>query len=223
MAAFAESQYKLIEGIVAAGNSPATKMATVQSRDQYGVGATVVFDGSTGTAQPVKCFESVVIDVGDRVGVVRYESEWIITGNYTSRDLADASYGAQFPGTTTTNSGTFIDMSGSPSVSLTKMRAATLLRISIAVSLRTDVAVFVEIAASVNSADGSIAYDQLVMRQVLNNANAHTMMSAWCDTAAVVPGGYIVVARWRRASGAAQIVQTDINDTISMRVQEVRP
>ena len=223
MPAYAESQYELIASIVASGSSPVTKMATVQSRDTTGPGAAVILDGSTGTAQPVKCFESVDVATGDRVGVIRYESEWIITGNYTLRRLTDASLSSlPFSGTSTTSSATFIDMIGSPGLTgVVKTRDATLLRISVDLSMRVSSGVAIEIAVMVSSLDGVTSYDQLMVRRIINTVNSHEELGGWVDTAALPAGSYTFTVRWRRASGSTETLTVDVNDSVSLRVQEV--
>lgn len=225
---YATAQAELIREI---GDDPrvVTKMATVQARSlgvtsdpvngQYW--ASVVFDGSSGTAMPVKCFESVVVAEGDKVGVVRYGTEWIITGNYTLRGLADEADQHVFSSTFNTSSSSFVDLPDSPSLIVMKMRDTTLLRIHYALSLRVSSGVFIEIAASVTSFDGSVSYDQLMFRRVINTVNAHTDLSGWVKTGALFGGGYTITGRWRRASGTTETLTVDVNDSISMRVQEV--
>jgi hypothetical protein len=219
---FAEAQHALIADIAAAGNTAVTKMGTVQSRDTTGPGATVIFDGSTGTAQPVKCFESVVVATGDRVGVARYESEWIITGNYTLRSLADRSLGgSSFTGGTTTLI-TFVDMPGLPGLSdVMKVRDATLLRISVDLSLRVSSPVGVEVGVRITSLDGVTNSDQALVRRIINSTNSHEELGGWVDTAAVAAGSYAFTMRWRRATGSTEILTVDVNDSVSLRIQEV--
>jgi hypothetical protein len=230
MPTYPESQLELIDSRVRLGMARLTKMGTVAWRSSGSLAgdpgmyaASVVFDGSSGTAQPVKCFESVIVDIGDRVGVVRFESEWIIVSNYTLRTLGDASYEAPGANGGTTASATYVDMPGSPSAILnTKYRDDTLLRISMGVSMySTAVTTIIEIAAYVASTDGSIAYDQRVIKFGINPANEHTDATGW-TTSAPLPGGvgYAVTGRWRRVSGTGTMT-TDGNDHCYIRVEEV--
>jgi hypothetical protein len=226
---YAESTLALVDSRVAAGQARTTKMGTVTYRSPglsdtvRGVySATVVFDGSSGTAQPVKCFESVVADIGDRVGVVRYEGDWIITANYSLRTLGDGSYDGQFsPGGTTTSS-TLVDMQGSPTAAAVKYRDATMLRCSLHFSSFSTVAsTVVEFALQVTSNDGTVAYDEIIGRRSYNEASSHRDFGGWSDTAAVVGGqGYTATARWRRVSGTGTLT-TDGNDACYIRIQEV--
>jgi hypothetical protein len=230
MPSYPESQLALIDSRVADGMVKTTKMGTVSSRspgntDPDGGGAyraTVVFDGSSGTAQPVKCPESVLVDIGDRVGVVRYESEWLITTNYTLRRLADGFVAGQFPIANTT-SATFVDAPNSPTVTLPiKYRDATIFRIYCDFTLYTTaLASSVEFAAFILSADGLVSYDQVLFHRAFNEANSHRTYASGTDTAAFAGGqGYLITLRWRRSAGVGTLsVNSDAG--FSLRVQEV--
>lgn len=225
------SQVQLIDSRIADAARRPARMGTVQWRSpgdlagepgMYAVGVT--FDGSSGTAQPVKCFESVLVAEGDKVGVIRYEDDLIITGNYTLRTLGDASYDASFAAGTTT-SASFVDMPGSPTAFMPiKYRDATLLRATLHFSLTsTATATVVEFACFIQSSDGSISYDEIIGHRAINEANSHRDLGGWSDTAAL-PGGqsYAITGRWRRVSGAGTLT-TDANDACYIRVQEVVP
>jgi hypothetical protein len=230
MPSYPESQLAVIDARVAAGQTRTTKMGTVASRSPGVVtgsslyAVNVVMDGSSGTAQPVKCFESVIVEAGDRVGLVRFESDWIIVGNYTLRTLGDASI-SQTHAISTSTSATFVDMPSSPSVVLPeKYRDNTLLRITVSHSMYIGTAAGpVEIGVYVLSFDGTVSYDQVVMRRYLNDINSHHSMTSWVDTAALAGGqSYAFTARWRRVSGTG-VMSVDGNDSIAIRVQEVAP
>lgn len=232
MPTYAQSQAALIEDMVDdATRSKVAKMGTVawwspgvsDSRGLYACG--VSFDPG-GTAQPVKCFESVLVDVGDRVGLIKYESEWIVTGNYSRRELGGALYCEQFAGSATTTSATFVDMPGSPTAEVTmKYRDDSLLRVQADVSLyATVVSTVVEIAAYVASADGTVGYDEVLFRRAINEANSHRDMGGGSETAVGYVGGqgYSVTLRWRRVSGTGTLT-SDTNDSAMLRVDEVMP
>jgi hypothetical protein len=216
----------VIDSRIADGAAWPTKMGTVAWRSPgISVGspytATVAFDGSSGTAQPVKCFESVIVDVGDRVGLIKYEGEWIITGNYTLHTLGTGEVNFGFS-ITSTSSATFVDMPSSPTATIMKWRDSTKLRIFIALSLTVSVTGTVpEIGTSVESFDGTVAYDEAIIHRAVNAAGDHRDMSG-CITTPVLAGGqtYGITARWRRLSGTGNLT-VDLNDTVSIDVREV--
>lgn len=225
---YASSVLAVVDSRVAAGQTRNTKMGTVAARspgalagDPGAYWASVVFDGSSGTAQPVKCFESVIVAPGDRVGLVKYEGEWIITGNYTLRTLADVAMHTQLIVGTTT-SATLVDVPSSPSLTLTKVRDATLLRIGLTISMYNVTATAsVEMAVSVVSFDASTNYDEILFIQNLSVIGDRRNFTGWTTTAAL-PGnmGYTITGRWRRNTGSGTL-SVDTFDAISISVREV--
>lgn len=229
---YAQSQLALIDERVGAGLQKVSKMGTVVwwssgslSGDIGTYEAGVVLDGSSGTAQPVKCFSSVIIDAEDRVGLVRFEGEWIIVANYTLRTLSQAIYDGQFAASSSTTSASFVDMPGSPTAVIEpKYRDVTSLRLSLHFSMRTDVTgTVVEFGLYVASSDGGTAYDEIIGKRAINEANSHRDFGGWTD-AANLPGGYTysATARWRRVSGTGQLT-SDANDAVYVRIEEVVP
>jgi hypothetical protein len=199
-----------------------TKMGTVQSRDSATALATVAFDGGSGIGQPVKCFESVVVDVGDRVGLIKFEGEWVIIGNYTAR----AFWGEQmnsFTGVGNTTSASFGDIPGTPRIQVTKYRDATQFEIFMALSMTSTVtATVVELAATLAYPDGLTTVDQVLFRRAINAATDHRDMSGGLTTPGLtLPGGaYSITGRWRRVSGTGTLA-TDGNDSCTLWAREV--
>lgn len=225
---YATSQAQLVADLVTAGMPRQTKMGTVSARSSGSLGlngtywAAVTMDGSSGTAQPVKCFESVIVDVGDRVGLVKYEGEWIITGNYTLRTLGEGGFESVLAGPTTSTSGTFVDVPTSPNLTMHKYRDHTFLRIDMAISMyASSVPTVVEFAAAILSEDGLTSYDAVLTRMPHNTANNHTTLYGG-ETTAAHPGGqnFTITARWRRVSGGGNMT-VDANDYVTLRVREV--
>lgn len=225
---YATSQVELIDARIAAATPKITKMGTVTSRDVWSdTGLTnsrcmVVFDVSSGVAQPVKCPESVIVGVGDRVGLVRFESDWIITINYSLRTLCDAMNGFVWGSLLTTTSATFVDMPSSPSLEFVKTRADTFLRIWVGVSLYATgtMPVTFQIGVHLLSGDLSIDYDETMFQRAIGDASKHHDYSGWITTGAVHADSYIATARWLRASGTGTLT-VDPNDSISMHIIEV--
>lgn len=183
----------------------------------------VAFDGGSGTAQPVKCFESVIVAEGDSVGLVKFQDDWIIVGNYTLRTLADAATILEWGSVANTTSATFVDMPSSPTVDLTKRRDATVLRVEVSLSLwvATSAPTVFELAVYVASGDGSVGYDEILFHRAMNATSDHRDWTGWTTTAALHGDDtYAVTARWRRVSGTGTLT-VDTNDSISMSVREV--
>jgi hypothetical protein len=217
---YATSQVELIDSRVAAGWKKIVKMGTVQSRDATGARAMVSLHGSSGVAQPVKCFENVIVGVGDRVGLVKFEGDWIIVGNYTLRTLGDVQYQASVSGTTT--GAAYVDMPSSPAVTLTKYRDTTTFQITAHLSAFATVAnTGTRIGVRITHVDGLVDYDENVIRFISNTASEHQSWQGSLRIATTLPAGvYTVTLRWLRLSGTG-VVTVDGNDLVSLRVQEV--
>jgi hypothetical protein len=221
MPAYGDDLLALIDARVDAAAPRVTKMGSVVGRDTIGARCLVTLDGSSGVAQPVKCPESVIVSVGDRVGLVKYESDWIITVNYTLWTLTNAMNGFQWVSAQTTTSATFVDMPSSPSVEFVKNRDNTFLRIWVGLSLYATVANTVfHIGMHLASNDGAISYDEDMYHRAINEANSHRDSSGWITTGALAANSYTATARWLRTSGTGTLT-TDSNDSISMHIIEV--
>jgi hypothetical protein len=224
VSSYGQDQARLIADQVAAGTVVAQKMGTVISRETATARASVSFDGGSGNGQPVKCFETVVCDSGDRVGLIKFEGEWIIVGNYTPRTLGHEISYTTYVGTAPTYAGsTFQDMPSSPEVNIKKMRDDTQFMLHIAGSLRADASSTVyELALNITFPNASTS-DESMLRRVLNAAADHRDYSAGHQTTGTFPAGsYTFVGRWRRISGTGNLT-IDVNDTVTIEVEEVVP
>lgn len=219
---YAGSLLQVIDERVAAGARLQTKMGVVQSRDTTGARAMVALYGSSGAPQPVKCFEGVLVEAGDQVGLVKFESDWIIVGNYTLRTLGSAQMSLTFGSLTTTTTATYIDLPGSPVVSVLKTRDTTQLRIRIIMSFYTDAngTVF-RIGNRIVNPDGAIDYDHDVFRFDINTPNAHHSAGGLSTTTGALPAGlYTLTGRWLRLSGTGNL-KIDAQDQYHIEVDEV--
>lgn len=221
MPSFAESQVALIDSRIAAATRPITKFGTVAGRDGTGYGARVVFDGSSGTAQPVKCPESVVVDEGDRVGLVEYQGEWLITINYAHRSLAHAQEQFTWSGNLTTTSATYVDMPNSPALLYVKRRDLTTIRFEVGVSMySTATSTVSQIGLRVTSPDLVTDYDLDVRRSQFDVANTHLFVGGFVDTATQHPAGtYTATARWYRLSGTGTLIVNN-SDYLTIKARE---
>jgi hypothetical protein len=219
---YGTSQLELIDQRVKAGLRTVTKMGTVQARDTLGARTMVALDGSSGVAQPVKCFSNVIVQEGDRVGLVKFESDWVIVGNYTLRTLGSANWTQEFTSGGTTTSATYVDQPTSPTANLVKARDTTQLRVRIAMSLYvTAQPTVVRAGIRLTNTEAAVDFDQDVIRMCLNAANSHQGYAGTITTSASLPGGnYSATARWLRVSGSGTVT-VDSNDQISIEVEEV--
>lgn len=219
---YAADMIELIDGRIRNGQSVSSKMGTVTARDSTGSRCLVSFDGSSGVSQPVKCFEDRLVFVGDRVGCVKFQSDWIVVGNYTLRTLAEAYLGWPFSAGGTTTSASYADMPQSPSVSLTKVRDGTtfMLSMSLSATVATATAV-VRFGLHVGSLDGVTSYDAQLINFAFNPLATHLGFSGWAMAPQADPaGGYTITARWLRQSGTGTPT-IDANDQVSIAVREV--
>src|SRR4051794_39978115 len=133
---YALSMVELIDSRVDHSQPALTHFGTVAGRSTGSLDAdgaywaNVIFDGSDGTSVPVKCFATVLILPGDRVGLVKFGADWIIVGNYTARVLGDKQLQQQLANGNTTIA-SYADLPGSPQLVMTKLRDETGLRVSI--------------------------------------------------------------------------------------------
>jgi hypothetical protein len=218
--AFGQQMAALIDDQVQAGQSVSAKMGTVISRETASARAIVAFDGSSGIGQPVKCFETVICDTGDRVGLLKIEGDWIICGNYTLRTLCDEFMSIQYTSTTTTASTTFVDMPTGTVLPIVKVKDATNLRIFMTAALQaTSTALLFTIGANITNADASISTDVNVIVRAFNPASTHQDWSGGTVTSLSLPAdSYTITGRWLKRSGTGSLsVNTDDGVTISVK------
>lgn len=221
MPSYAETLAALMDQRVDAAFSRISHAGTVDSRATTGTACTVIFDGTSGVAASVKCPESVLVAPGDRVGMVKFGSDWVIVYNYALRTLANTSFSASLSAGTLSSTGTYADMPGSPSFTYTKMRDATFMRYSVNVSgLSTVTGTIWRLAARIVSADGSVSYDQDVGFYRLDTTTRQ-QFGRWAMAASAHSAqAYTMTARWLRISGTG-VLTTDTADSVEMRAEEV--
>lgn len=206
---FPTAQVQLIDSRIDAAQVKPTKMGTVQDRESATARAIVSFDGSSGVGQPVKCFETVVVDIGDRVGLVKFEGEWIIVGNYTGRALGEVTLGINLSSQTDTTSATFVDMPTSPTAVLAKYRDLTQIAVLLGCTVfASDTTTDMEIGFNISSADGTINTDvSLTDWGHVAGPGLQSMVVAATTTALTLPGGqaYAILGRWKRNAGAGTL------------------
>jgi hypothetical protein len=121
----------LIDQRVRAGQDTTRAMGTVVTYETVAPRCTVTFDGSA-QAIPVKMFPDINAIAGDRVGLVKFGTEWVVVGSFTNRPLTVAGLGvAPTPGNTA--SATYADMPGPPTFPFFKRWDTTRVKLDVAV------------------------------------------------------------------------------------------
>lgn len=199
-----------------------TKMGTVVSRESATALATVSFDGGSGIAQPVKCFDSVIVNQGDRVGLIKFEGDWAIVGNYTPRTLGDQFTSVQFASGNTTTSATFVDMPAGAALTIFKVKDVTQFQIRIGISGFTTVAnTGFSVGANIENSDGSINTDVTLYQRAFNAAFEHHDWTGGVKTALTLPSdSYAITGRWLRRSGTGTLTMNSDNG-VWIHVKEV--
>lgn len=222
MPSFSQQMASLIDDQVAAGQAVTAKMGTVISRETASARAIVAFDGSSGIGQPVKCFETVICDSGDRVGLLKIEGDWIICGNYTLRTLGDEFTSIQFSSTNMTSSTTFVDMPTGTAVSVLKVKDNTNLRIFMTASLSASVAgLQFTVGVNISNGDLSISTDLTIFQRAFNTATQHQDWSGGQVTNLSLPSDtYNLQGRWLRRSASGTMTM-NVDDGVTIHVEEV--
>lgn len=185
--------------------------ATVQTADP----CTVIVDGDVSPIAATPLTGGVA--PGMRVMTMAVPpSALYITGFYGPFGIGNSDTSANAnPGVQTRNVGTFGNL-GTVSATFVKVASGTRIAYSFFASGFSDAAqTAVEYAINIGSTDYVTAFF------FYNPANTHhTAANTGHIAAGLAAGTYTVQARWRRAIGAGTL-NTDANDRVSMRLQEV--
>lgn len=222
MPSYATALVQLIDDRIDRAQLKPTKMGTVQEREGGTARVIVTFDGGSGVGQPVKCFETVVVDIGDRVGLIKFEGEWIVVGNYTPRTLGDSLSLNNVVSTGTTTSATYVDMPGSPGTTFAKYRDATQLQLILMGSAFSDAtSTSMDLAVLLTLPD-TTTIDQPLFDFRFNTAGVHTTFAGGITTPGLtLPAGpYTAIGRWRRPAGSG-VLTMDSSDSVTVWVREV--
>lgn len=196
-------------------------MGTVQSKWDGSIFTTVTFDGSN-ISVPVKTFQFVT--TGDRVGMVKFGSDWVVVGAFDV-DFPQMVGNSAFATVGSTSSTTFVDFPGPIDVVLTKKYDFT------NVFVHIDVSHFIDPNQDIGCVFGvavidpvpAVAADYTTHKLHVKPVLTHSGSSGLAGIAAsVMPAGvYTLRMRWRKsAGGPAGNCHVDTNDHVSMWVLE---
>jgi hypothetical protein len=184
----------------------------------------VTFDGST-VAVPCKVFGDVNAYPGDRVGLQRFGSDWVVVGTYTRRYPAEWTQSGQGSGQSTT-SGTYQDITGL-SGTIVKRDNASRLRATFngtyynAGSPANTAETY--IGVKFTAQDGGTVYGTYTIGELyMNPQNGHVGGFAYTPAATLPAGSYTVQYQWYRAGGSGTPTLT-VDDWYSVTVKEVGP
>lgn len=186
---------------------------TVTYRDTTGAGVTCVFDGSPGT-MPCKVYAGVDVVEGDRVGIIKIGSEWVVFGCFSRRGPSNDIYSTTLSAGTTT-SGSMVDLPGSPEFEFIKRYDDTRVEITMAMSCFSTV-------GSTEVGQGVIfdSTDVFVSSFYFTSANVRHAFTGLAEASGLAAGTYTVGGRWDRESGTGTLT-VGIQDWLSIRCVEI--
>lgn len=221
MTGFSADMLRVIDERIASRRDRVTAVGTVASRSAVSTvtALDVTFDGSS-LAVPVKQFGGVKARAGDRVGLVKFGSEWVVVGSFTAFIQEDV--GLQAPATIgSTTSATYTATAGNESFQFVKAWDDTLvkLRVDVGAYLTTTTGTTMQLGLSF--AELGTTYDVALF--VFNSLVVHGIVSGVHPGVSGIPAGnYTVGLRWKRPAGTGTLNQ-DTNDWVSIGASEVGP
>lgn len=226
---YLDDQLELIDQRIRLSQRKTSANGTVVTRDTTGPGCTVLHDGAS-VATPAKVLGSVFANVGDRVVLDLYGSDWLVTGSFTALAFGEGNRAVDgLPSATgAMSSATFVDLTEYGSFSFSKAYDNTFVRVGLTASCFTSVAgTRVAWAVRVVQTAGNTTYgatDLTMGGFVMNAATSHTSVTKFKRYLGLADGGipagtYTVSLRWRRVSGTGTIT-ADTNDEFAIELDE---
>lgn len=173
-----------------------------------------------GSAQgvPIKKFGQFSVFTGDRVGCIRFGSEWVVVGTFNNKLLASTWTEDTFASGTTTST-SFTTMPGWDGLPFTKARSDSAISVSIGM---TAWQAGVAGSTAVVEVNATLASSSVTMAKLLFQfTNGHLTMSGnGLFAPGLLPqGAYNLDIGWRRVSGTGTPT-VDTNDVIRVLLQE---
>lgn len=219
--AYNDRQLDIIDQRVRSARADELRMGSVTERDPDSTSAMVTMDDSS-VAVPVKVFGDCPAAAGDRVGLVKLGSEWVVFGTFTgvtTAPLGSANVQATL-GSGTTSSGAWADIPGTPGFTFTKVKTDTVVRMALAVSAFVTTAnVYAKWGFEFDPVGVGSTVDYEVAAHLYNAASVYHHASGFIRVADIAPGEYTVTGRWSRFSGSGTM-NVDGNCQISMECTE---
>jgi hypothetical protein len=204
---------RAVREIVAASKKPSQRAGTVVGRDDDTAKVLVIFDGDA-LAVPVKCFANVDAFPGDRVGLVRFDSDWIIVGSFTRHGPSIMGI-RDILGVTSTSSASFVDMDGGHAFLWRKQYDETRTRITMMVSGYTN-----DPGSEVSYGVNIVGYADVTVAHNLYSAATHEVTSGIKIEPAFSAGYWWIYSRWRLNAGTGPVA-CNAADRLTVVVEEI--
>lgn len=212
---------EVIEQRIRALAQASLAVGTVMSVDTTALRAAVTFDGSS-LAVPVKMFGHVDAVEGDRVGLQKFGTDWVIVGAYARRWQAVGGV-HQLSAGGTMSSTTYADLPGSPQFTFTKRWSTSAVLMGIVSEVLTDTA-NTKAVFGLEWVDGTgVTFNtyNLAWLEMVSAFNVGTIAGINAGITGIPAGVWTVKGKWARWLGAGAIGQnTDIG--IGIFAMEVR-
>lgn len=202
-----------VREVVAQSQKPSRRAGVVVARDSDTTGALVIFDGDV-VAVPVKCFANVDAFPGDRVGLARIDSDWIIFGSYGRHGPSTESVHVATLGADTVSGTSYEDIDGGHPFAFRKQYEQTRVRLHMHLSTwPTAAGDAADIALNVSGGTGDVLIAHYLHTAVEHEGyGGHRVID--------LPAGlYTIGARWRNTAGSA--INVDLFDSLSMSAEEI--
>lgn len=189
-------------------------MATVSTVTD---GTTNVFlatmDGSN-QAVPVKTFGNFRIVEGDRIGLIRFGSDWVAIGTYGQNRRNLAVVNADWSAANTT-SASYANAPGPITLTFNKYRATSLLAVTFLTNCFTTVgATEVQWGVSINAVDYDLTHFNF-------SAVSHDTQAAFITVSGLSAAlGWLATVRWKRLSGTGA-VSVNTTNHVAMAIEEI--
>lgn len=194
------------------------RMGVLVSVDATGPGCDVIFDGDVGTS-PVKRWSHVQARPGDRVGLQRFEADWVVVGGFGTTATASIECMNISNGTITSTSNQLVS---NRLTTIDKGFDATRMRITIHAggwALTTaDYSVYYGVRISRTSPAFTADYD--IGRFHFNTPSQHDAWSAFRTLPAIDAGQY-TMQLYMRNDTASRTTFLGAEDTISVLWEEI--
>lgn len=214
--AYNDSILDVIDQRVQAAQVRESAAGTVVSVDSSALRATVIFDGSA-LAVPVKVFGHVSPRAGDRAGLQRFGSDWVVVGVWANVWPANNGVHAVSPGGNTTST-TAVDVPGSPSFTFIKRWDATRLWLTYSGTQETSVDLRLYYGIEINA----VTYEVARIRSVVADNRMTCTGAVWVS--GIAAGSYTAKGKWwKDALFGGQINKFVGDDSDSFGVEEIGP
>lgn len=183
-----------------------------------GAGCTVIFDGDAGTT-PVKRWAHVQARPGDRVGLQRFESEWVVVGGFGATSTASIESLNIDNGTITSTSNQLV---AGRSTTIDKGFDATRMRVTIHAGgwALTTAGHSVYYGVRISRVSPAFSQDYDIGRFLFNTISQHDAWSAFRTLPAIDAGQY-TMQLYLRNSVASRTTVLGVEDTISVLWEEI--